>query len=222
MKLEAMSDRVAELITLANETERRERPGGSGLRYIEPEAFGRFRVACLSLIQTLYGPEHPHFKNFELTTSQARPGGVRYGRGVLLAIQNELQGGWIHTTRGIVSAEIFSDFMEMADHLLDEHYKDAAAVMVGSVLEEHLRQLCGKFGVDVTYLNHGIQTAKKADVLNADLVKAGTYNKIDQKQVTAWLGIRNSAAHGKYAEYTEEQVKTMHAGVMNFIVRISV
>jgi hypothetical protein len=30
----------------------------------------------------------------------------------------------------------------MAQHLLEQNYKDAAAVMVGGVLEEHLRQLC--------------------------------------------------------------------------------
>ena len=39
-----------------------------------------------------------------------------------------------------------NDFLDMAYHLLENDYKDASAVMIGSVLEEHLRQLCNKFG----------------------------------------------------------------------------
>ena len=34
--------------------------------------------------------------------------------------------------------------LEMAEHLLAADYKDAAAVLGGGVLEEHLRQLCKK------------------------------------------------------------------------------
>jgi hypothetical protein len=35
----------------------------------------------------------------------------------------------------------------MAEHLLDEHYKDVAEVIIGSVLEEHLRQLAVTKGI---------------------------------------------------------------------------
>ena len=77
--------------------------------------------------------------------------------------------------------------------------KDAAAVMIGSVLEEHLRQLCHSHKVDIFTLKGMDEMPKKADVLNADLKKSGAYGPLDQKQVTAWLGLRNSAAHGKYS-----------------------
>ena len=60
----------------------------------------------------------------------------------------------------------------------------------------------------------------KADGLNAELAKAGKYNAVDQKLVTAWLGLRNKAAHGKYSEYTRNQVENMLDGVQNFIARI--
>ena len=61
----------------------------------------------------------------------------------------------------------------------------------------------------------------EADVLNADLVKAGIYDKNEQKLVTAWLGARNSAAHGKYDEYNSEQVKHMLEGIRQFMARHS-
>ncbi|AIY39887.1 hypothetical protein LT85_0727 [Collimonas arenae] len=45
---------------------------------------------------------------------------------------------------------------------------------------------------------------------------------LDQKSVTAWLDLRNKAAHGKYSEYTKEQVEVMCQGVVNFMARNSV
>jgi hypothetical protein len=48
---------------------------------------------------------------------------------------------------------------------------------------------------------------------------AGRVHKNDQKQVTAWAGLRNDAAHGNYGNYTDEQVKLMVAGIRDFISR---
>jgi len=33
----------------------------------------------------------------------------------------------------------------------------------------------------------------------------------------AWLDIRNNAAHGKYSEYSDEDVDLMIKGILNFI-----
>ena len=60
---------------------------------------------------------------------------------------------------------------------------------------------------------------KKADVMNSDLTKEGVYPKTQQKQVTAWLGIRNDAAHGHYDKYTNDQVNLMLIGLTDFFVR---
>jgi hypothetical protein len=55
--------------------------------------------------------------------------------------------------------------------------------------------------------------------MNADLTAVGAYTKLDQKNVTAWLDLRNKAAHGKYAEYQAAQVALMIAGIRDFITR---
>jgi hypothetical protein len=105
----------------------------------------------------------------------------------------------------------------MAEHLVIQGYKDPSAVLVGTVLEEHLRKLCLKNGLTVT-----VGTAyKKADTLNAELAGANVYSKLDQKSATAWLDLRNKAAHGHYAEYTKEQVQIMLDGVRNFMARLA-
>ena len=43
---------------------------------------------------------------------------------------------------------------------------------------------------------------KKAERMNTDLASQNIYGKGDQKSVTAWLDVRNDAAHGKYNNYT--------------------
>jgi len=140
----------------------------------------------------------------------------------LKSIKTEVDGGWLVTLKGIVSAEIFSDFLEMAQHLLDQNYKDAAAVMIGTVLEEHLRQLCDKHGIGTTARKSGKSVHKKADLINAELATAGAFNKLDQKNVTAWLDLRNKAAHGNYSEYTQEQVEFVLKSVTEFMTRNSI
>ncbi len=50
-------------------------------------------------------------------------------------------------------------------------------------------------------------------------MKASAYSGLDQKNVTAWLGLRNKAAHGQYADYQKDQVALMIDAVRNFMSR---
>jgi len=98
---------------------------------------------------------------------------------------------------------------------LEEGYKDPAAVIIGGVLEEHLRKLCLKNSIDIIMNNH----FKKADTMSADLSKSKVYNLLDHKNITAWLDLRNKAAHGQYTEYTQDQVELALQGIRDFIAR---
>jgi hypothetical protein len=60
---------------------------------------------------------------------------------------------------------------------------------------------------------------KKADTMNAELTKAMAYTKLDQKNVTAWLGLRNDAAHGNYNAYDKNQVVLLISSIRDFISR---
>lgn len=141
---------------------------------------------------------------------------VPHVAGVLQALRAAYESGYLTKIEGLLSASIFNDFREMAEYLLSEGYKDPAAVIMGSVLEEHLRRLCVKNGVGITV--GGI--AKKAEQMNTDLAGNSVYSKLDQKSVTAWLDLRNKAAHGKYTEYSQNQVMLMCNSVQDFITRI--
>jgi hypothetical protein len=141
---------------------------------------------------------------------------IPYAVGNLRALRTAYASGYLATVTELVHAELFADFLEMAEYLVSEGYKDPAAVLGGSVLEEHLRQLTTKHGIAVASGGR----PKKADLLNSELAAAGAYSKLDQKSVTAWLDMRNKAAHGKYGEYTKEQVELLLQSVRDFMVRV--
>ena len=144
---------------------------------------------------------------------------VRSLVGVVQALKHDLEAGYMQTAEELIHGELFSDFLEMASHLLEEGYKDPAAVVGGASLEGHLRQLCKKLGIETTITVDSGARPKKAESLNAEIAKASGYSVLDQKNVTAWLDLRNKAAHGHYNAYTSQQVAIMLAGIRDFITR---
>lgn len=137
-------------------------------------------------------------------------------KGVLRALRFAYENGYLASIQALVHADLFADFLDMSEHLLEQGYKDPAAVLVGSVLEEHLRKLATRRGVGILKPDG---SSKKADSINSDLAAASAYSKLDQKSVTAWLDLRNKAAHGHYPDYTKDQVALMLQSVQNFISR---
>ena len=139
--------------------------------------------------------------------------------GVIRGLHSDVNNKFTQRARTIIRGEVFDDFLEMAKHLSDEGYKDAAAVIAGSSLESQLRQLSINHGLDIEIQTKSGTRPAKADLLNANLAKSKIYSVLDQKSVVAWLELRNSAAHGNYNEYTEQEVSIMIDGVRNFIAR---
>ncbi|ADB42115.1 hypothetical protein [Spirosoma linguale] len=221
MAIKYNSDRVDYLIDLADKTYESKFKASTGTFWVSFELFTEFRTSSLSFIINLYGDSHPYYKDFNEGVKISKPNDTIQGRGILKSIKAEIDNGWLITLKGVVSAELFSDFLEMGEHLLEEGYKDPAAVMIGSVLEEHLRQLCSKNGIATEDIKSSKVVPKKADLLNAELAGASVYNKLDQKNVTAWLDLRNKAAHGKYGEYSQQQVEFMMQAVTEFMTRNS-
>src|SRR5690606_10091558 len=102
---------------------------------------------------------------------------LRHIIGTIAALKSDLHNDYLKTFSDIIQAEVFSDYLEMADHLLKEGYKDPAAVLIGTTLEVHLRELCisNKIDIEVTN-NRGNTYPKNAELMNVDLSKASVYS----------------------------------------------
>ncbi len=168
-------------------------------------------------ISRIVGNNSEYYKETDATlrrTNINEGNKLRHIIGTINALKSDLQNGYLKSLGDIIQSEVFSDYLDMAEYLLKEGYKDPAAVIVGSTLEVHLRELCVTNRVDIEILNSkGDLIPKKADVMNSDLAKAGIYTSAYQKQITAWLGLRNSSAHGKYSDYKVDEITLMLQGV---------
>jgi hypothetical protein len=133
--------------------------------------------------------------------------------GLTSAAVHDLENGLLDDIKSLVQADVFSDFLEMGEHLLEEGYKDAASVIIGSVLEDTLRKLAESNSVALVTVAGKPLTMEP---LNIELAGAQVYSKLVQKQITTWAHVRNKAAHGHYAEYNKEQVQMMLQFVQSF------
>lgn len=173
------------------------------------------------LIRKLYGENSQNFDNYNAAISidnfynihRNWYGHISQLQGIALAVKHDIENDLLGSIKGLLQADLFADFLEIGEHLLEEGYKDAAAVTIGAVLGDGLRKLCNKNEIKTIKPNGSPMTI---DPLNAELAKKNIYSKLVQKQVTSWAHIRNKAAHGEYEEYNKEQVKMMLLFVQGF------
>lgn len=173
---------------------------------------------CLVAVERAAGNKSTYFKRAMSIEAESGNNWDRLASliGVVDSLLHNIREGYLKSFEELIHGDVFSDFLEMASHLLASGYKDAAAVIGGSTLEAHLKQLCIKNGIPTD--NAG--KPKKADTINSDLSGANIYSKLDQKNVTAWLGLRNNAAHGDYSAYQKEQVNLLLTSIQDFITRV--
>lgn len=178
--------------------------------YIDAIKFSEWKSGTESFIASLLGKEHIYYQNFK-KVKERYSGDVNVGIGILQAIREEVEAGYLTDVKLLISAEIFTDFLEMALHLLEAGYKDPAASLIGAVLEDGLRRISEK---------HGLTVRSKEDIssLNKKIADKSIINRLVQKKIQVWADIRNNADHGKFNEYKIGDVQDMQRGVSQFLI----
>jgi dihydrofolate reductase len=179
--------------------------------FIDNQLLLKWKVKVEDLLLKICGEESQYFRQFQ-KAEEVVMGMTNYDtfkdlQSVFLAAKEDFEGGYLSSMKTLVQAEVFDSELEQAKELLGAGYLSAAAVIAGVVLETALRELC-----DRETIPHG-----KLDGMNAGLAKAGKYNKLMQKRITALADIRNSAAHGKVDEFTKQNVVNMIDEVEQFL-----
>lgn len=202
-------NRIRELIRLGEEVQQTnfERyyagmrvPGDLG---VDPELANRWGTSCLNLLSRVFGEQSVHYRQFEtLFPELFLLSRASQALGTLRAAADDYEQESLFDTRTLIEAEVFDEFLEQAEHLLNTGYYQPAAVVVGSVLEDGLRKLCTKQEIP-------LPNKPKLDTMNANLAKQGVYNKLTQKRITVLADTRNKAAHGEWDEFTQTDVEDM-------------
>ncbi|MCK4858454.1 MAG: DUF4145 domain-containing protein [candidate division Zixibacteria bacterium] len=201
--------RFAELTDKAHAIQKTRKLSGEGV-IVDAEILIEWATSVLSLLQRVTGKDSVYCQHFSKAADFIKGWHYEFAecRAVFKAAREDYEGGYLFDLRSLVMAEVLSDnVLETAKELLEKGYKDSAAVLCRVALETTLKERCTREDI-----SHG-----KLDRMNADLCKAGVYNMARQKQITAWAEIGNKAAHGKWNEYTAEDVKDFLSGVERFI-----
>ncbi len=177
---------------------------------LDLEAFSEWKTQSIAYLSNILGLDHIYVQKFKSQVEDAYTSHVKIGKGILKAVKEDIDKGYLKKIEVLLSADIFSDFLEMAEYLLEQGYKDPAASLVGAVLEDSLRKIC---------VNQGITVKPREDIssLNKKLADNGVYNRLTQKKLQVWNDIRNNADHGKFDEYNIDDVKAMLKGVQDFL-----
>lgn len=181
--------------------------------WVDEEKFDEWRVKAKGLVSRACGKDSEYFAAFSnaevLKPFDSKHSMLKRLRPIFSAAKSDFQGGHLASIRSLVQAEVFGSELDQATELLNQGYKGSAAVVAGVVLETSLRDLCDQ---QSPIIPHG-----KLDKMNAALTKAGVYNKLQQKKITTIADIRNSAAHGKWSEFSDSDVVDMIKDVQRFL-----
>lgn len=112
--------------------------------------------------------------------------------------------------------DVVSDFLEQAHAQLETKgvHPASPAGLIGATLEEFLRTWVESAGLSIGNRKPGL------DAYTAVLREAALITKQDAKDITAWGGLRNHAAHGEWDEVSDKQrVALMLEGVNLFMRR---
>ncbi len=178
---------------------------------MDDESALTWKVKAKNLLVATCGKESQHYLEFieaeKLNSYESSSDPFKRMKSVFIAAMDDYKGGYLTSIKNLIQADVFDSELEQAEELLSSGYKLASAVISGVVLETALRDLCSRESLPIG----------KLDKMNADLAKAGIYNKLQQKRITALADIRNSAAHGKPEEFTEGDVTNMIRDIEQFL-----
>ena len=186
----------------------RKREGYAGL-WADEREFRQWRTSCLAFLKTLPS-EYIYSGEFESCCTRNFQDDVNEGVAVLRAAKEDIDGGYLQKVEVLVSASVFSDFLEMAEHLLDNGYKDPAASLIGAVLEDGMRRICGNNDLSV-------KSDDNISSLNQKIADKGVYNRLKQREIEVWNKLRDYADHGHFEEYQSDNMKDMLGGVQKFL-----
>ncbi len=147
-------------------------------------------------------------------------GVISYAKDVIVSVLSSfiahLEDGLVGGISPKYQAELdmVSELLEQANNLLANSnvHPAAPAVLIGATLEEFLRTWVEEAGLSLG--------GKKAtlDSYTKLLRENELITKQDAKDITAWTGIRNDAAHGNWSEVGDKsRIKLMLEGVNLFI-----
>ena len=215
MKLDAQVGRRLEALVQKGQavmdTHRPNPPNMIGFSTLDWARYTEWRSQSLTCLTQVFGATHTYTETFASQTKKTGyTGSAQAGLGVLRAASEDVEHGYLETIQQLATAEVFSGFIDQADHLLQSDYHVPAASLAGAVLENGLRSLAERNDI-------AVKDRDDLSALNNKLASKGAYSALRRKQVAVWADVRNAADHGRFEDVTKDNAADLVKGVQAFL-----
>lgn len=169
----------------------------------------------LSLIEHVYGSGHPNHQRIIHAFNENSLAGLHQAKGILLGTRQNIANGILANVVERARVEIKTDFLKTAQELAANGEKDPAAVLSVCVLEDSLKRLADKHGVEEL-------RDKELSVIANGLASRDLIERSTQKAILSFMPLRNAAFHAQWDEVTLDTVNMLLAFLPSFIDRYRV
>jgi hypothetical protein len=211
-KYQRYADRLRDLVEEGKIVADLPKPSSAG-RFIQDKdrvVLHAWLTKVLNIITVVFGTQSPHFVHLAtLTTGSMTHSYEIYPVvGLIEGALDDLEKGYLLGQEFFIAGDIFDSVLEQAKNLNQNVHRDPAAILARVVLENALKRLARREGLDDN---------QKASRLNDELKRIGIYPQPQWRLIQAWLDIGNAAAHGRFDEYNEEDVQRLLKDIEAFL-----
>lgn len=176
---------------------------------------GPYAQAC-EFLGTYSGEKSSFLKSALDVSTYESTARARAISSVLLSFADYIEAGLKEEITPVRRAQIdiVNDLLDQAYKLLEDNsvHGAAPAVLIGATLEEFLRTWVEKEVLSLGNMKQSLDSYAKV-LREADLI-----DKQDLKDITAWAGIRNDAAHGHWEKVeSKEKISLVLQGINLFL-----
>ena len=182
--------------------------------------FVEWRTSCIAVLDQVVPTSSLLRKTVDdFHTLGNEPSKVQFAVAFLRSVKTEVQNGSLDSLALQIEGAVLSDYLRQAEGILKESTGELthvpAAVLAGASLERSLRTICSRLEPPEPVVNDKEGFLGMNALVDA-LKRRQVFNEVQAKQLRAWAAIRNSAAHGKFEEFTRHQVAQMIDGITAF------
>lgn len=175
--------------------------------------FRAFVIGTVACIRRVAGDNSDYFRMLELPEQGMFHSGnviaIASLVGSLQALQRAVTFDLLGSLEARLRANIHDDFLMQAKVLVEAGYHVAGMVLIGGVLEDHLRKLCN---------NRGLARKGKGSLTQYnDHLRDDVYMQPVWRQIQVVSDLRNDAAHGTGDKVDAKHAEDAHAFVARTI-----
>lgn len=164
---------------------------------------------CYQFLSHIHAGNHPDIQRTNRAINGESLHHLEVIEGIFCGLRVNLQNGLLDSLARQISVDLKSDFLEAARELLEENQKDPAAVLACIVLEDTLKRLAKKNGIDAD--------SSEMSVAANSLLAKKVIEKSTNQSIQGFKNLRNAALHAQWSEVSAESVNLLLAFLPTFI-----